>query len=126
MAEGNGSGRMDRIEGALASLTGNVASLTEVTRLIAGQVNRLAEAQIETQDTVGELAEKLLKVAEAQRTSKEQTDEALRRLAEAQQHADERLNALIATVDDLIRRTSPPPQESRPSRATNHAGFGDN
>ena len=57
---------------------------------------------------VGELAEKLLEVAEAQRTSKEQTDEALRRLAEAQQHTDERLNALIATVDDSIRRTSPP------------------
>jgi len=110
MAEGNGSGRIDRIEGALASLTSNVASLTEVTQLIAGQVNRLAEAQIETQDIVGELAGKLLEVAEAQRTSKEQMDEALRRLAEAQQHTDERLNALIATVDDLIRRTSPPPQ----------------
>jgi uncharacterized protein YoxC len=98
MAEENGGGRIDRIEGALASLTTSVASLTDVTRLIADQVNRLAEAQIETQDTVGELAEQLLK-----------TDQALQRLAEAQQHTDERLNTLIATVDDLIRRSSAPP-----------------
>jgi len=103
MPEGNGSGRLDRLEEAVVSLTGSVASLTEVTRLIAGQVNRLAEAQIETQDTVGELADKLREFAG-------QTDEAIRRLAEAQQHTDERLNALIATVDDLIRRTSPPPR----------------
>ena len=81
----------------MASLTTNVASLTDVTKLIAGQVNRLAELQIETQDTVAELADNQLAI-----------DEALRRLAEAQQHTDERLNALIATVDDLIRRTTPP------------------
>ena len=31
------------------------------------------------------------------------TDE-VRKLAEAQRHTDERLNALIAVVDDLIRR----------------------
>jgi len=91
-------------------------SLTDVTRLIAGQVNRLAELQIETQDTVTELAEQVVALAEnqralaeSQRTSREQTEEALRRLAEAQQHTDERLNALIDTVDDIIRRTSPPP-----------------
>ena len=110
MAEGNGSGRIDRIEVALGSLTTSVASLTEVTRLIAGQVNRLAEAQIETQDTVGELAERLVDLSESQRASSEQTEEALRRLAESQQHTEERLNALIASVDDIIRRTSAPPQ----------------
>lgn len=107
MPEGNGSGR---IEVGLASLTTNVASLTEVTRLIAGQVSRLAEPQIETQDMVGKLADKLLEMAEAQRTSKVQTDEAFRRLAEAQQHTDKRLKALIARADCLIRRASPPPQ----------------
>ncbi|HMD49477.1 MAG TPA: hypothetical protein VKG79_10280 [Bryobacteraceae bacterium] len=106
MAEENGGGRIDRIEGALASLTSSVATLTDVTRLIAEQVNRLAEAQIETQDTVGELAHRVVELADHQKA----TDEALQRLAEAQQHTDERLNTLIATVDDLIRRTSPPPQ----------------
>ncbi len=110
MTDENGGGRIDRIEGALASLTTSVASLTDVTRLIAGQVNRLAEAQIETQDMVGELAERLVDLSENQKTSKEQTEEAFRRLAEAQQHTEERLNALIATADHLIRRTSPPPQ----------------
>ena len=97
MPEENGGGRIDRIEGALASLTTSVASLTDVTKLIAGQVNRLAELQIETQDTVAELAD-----------HQRATDGALLRLAEAQQHTDERLNTLIATMDDLIRRTTPP------------------
>ncbi len=105
MAEGNGGGRIDRIEAALGSLTSSVASLTDVTRLIAGQVNRLAEAQIETQDTVTELGEKVVALAETQRV----TEETLRRLAESQQQTDKRLNALIETVDDIIRRTSPPP-----------------
>jgi hypothetical protein len=59
---------------------------------------------------VGELAERLVDLSENQKTSKEQTEAAFRRLAEAQQHTDERLNALIATVEHLIRRTSPPPQ----------------
>ncbi len=94
----------------MKSLASDIGFVTEVTRLIAGQINRLAEAQLATHDTVGELADKLLEMAEAQRTSKQQTDEALRRLAEAQQHTDGRLNALIATVDDLFRRTSPPPR----------------
>jgi Glu-tRNA(Gln) amidotransferase subunit E-like FAD-binding protein len=109
MADGNGNGRIDRIEDALASLISTVASLTDVTRLIAGQVNQLAEAQIEIQDTVADLAEQVVALAESQRVSREQTEEALRRLAEAQQHTDERLNALIETVDDIIRRTSRPP-----------------
>jgi uncharacterized protein YukE len=103
MAEGNGSGRIDRIEGALASLTTSVASLTEVTRLIADQVNRLAESQIETQDIVSELAE-------SQKVSQERTGDALRRLAEAQQHTEERLGTLITTVEGISRRISPPPQ----------------
>jgi len=104
MAEENGGGRIDRIESALATLTASVASLTDVTKLIAGQVNRLAELQIETQDTVAELAGQMSDLADRQRA----TDEALLRLAEAQQHTDERLNSLIATMDDLIRRTTPP------------------
>ncbi len=111
MAEPNGSGRIDRLEGAVITLTASVASLTEVTRLIAGQVNRLAEAQIETQDRVSELADQLADLAEHQKASQDRTDEALRQLAESQQHTDERLNALIATVDDTIRRPSPPPQQ---------------
>jgi len=110
MADPNGSGRIDRLESALVSLTTSVASLSDVTKLIAGQVNRLAEAQIETQDTVAELAEKMTEVVETQRRSKEQTDEALRRLAEAQQNTEERLDALITTVDGIIRHLSPPPQ----------------
>jgi seryl-tRNA synthetase len=99
MADPNGSGRIDRIENALGSLITSVASLTDVTRMIAGQVNRLAEAQIETQDTVAELAEKMTEL-----TGK------VGELAEAQQNTEERLDALITTVDNIIRHISPPPQ----------------
>jgi FtsZ-binding cell division protein ZapB len=37
------------------------------------------------------------------------TDE-MRKLAESQRHTDERLNALIGVVDDLVRRQNPPQQ----------------
>src|ERR1700693_2160878 len=122
MADPNGAGRLDRIEGALESLTTrgdslttdvqslsatvasvltgmgslntSIASITEVTRLIAGQLNDLAEKQVETEERFAEAGDKISE------------------LAEAQQHTDERLNALIATVDDLVRRRSPPPQPS--------------
>lgn len=116
MAEPNGTGRLDRIEGALESLTSDVksltsdvrsltasaatlatglesvntdlASVTEVTQLIAGQLNRLAEAHLETEERLAEAGNKISE------------------LAAAQQHTDEKLNALIETVDDLIRGTS--------------------
>jgi hypothetical protein len=37
------------------------------------------------------------------------TDE-MRKLAESQRHTDQRLNALIGVVDDLVRRQNPPQQ----------------
>ena len=116
MADPNGIRRMDRIEGALESLTSDVrslsatvasvltgreslntsiASITDVTKLIAGQLNDLAEAQLETEKRLAEAGKRISA------------------LAVAQQHTDEKLNALIETVDDLIRGTSPPPP--RPS-----------
>jgi chromosome segregation ATPase len=121
MAESNGTGRLDRIERALESLTTrggslttdvqslsataasvltgmeslntSIASITEVTKLIAGQLNDLAEKQIETEERFAEAGERISA------------------LVAAQQHTDEKLNALIETVDDLIRGTSPPPAQ---------------
>jgi len=105
MADASGNGRLDRLEGAVAILTSAVGSLTDVTRVIADQVNRLAEAHIQTEENLAELAESQQRLAESQRV----TEESIRQLTEAQHHTDERLNALIAIVDDLIRRRTPPP-----------------
>ena len=33
------------------------------------------------------------------------------KLADAQQHTEERLNALISMVDDIVRRPPPPPNQ---------------
>lgn len=55
MAEENGGGRIDRIEGALASLTSSVASLTDVTKLISDNLLRVAEAQSETRKRMKKL-----------------------------------------------------------------------
>jgi hypothetical protein len=38
----------------------------------------------------------------------ERTDSRIEALAEAQRQTDERLNALIAVIDDIVRRTPPP------------------
>ncbi|HXP84352.1 MAG TPA: hypothetical protein VN841_06510 [Bryobacteraceae bacterium] len=39
----------------------------------------------------------------------EDTRAMIRELAESQRHSDERLNALIAVVDDLVRKRPPQP-----------------
>lgn len=54
MAEDNDSGRIDRIESALATLTTSVASLTGMTKPIADLV-RLANAQGETRKRIKKL-----------------------------------------------------------------------
>ena len=80
---GHGMSRLDRIEQAIESLADE----------FRGEHKRLLTAQILLVDRMGELTERIDALAE---TTKE--------LAEAQKGSEERLDALILTVDDLIRR----------------------
>lgn len=80
---GHSLSRLDRIERAIESLADE----------FRGEHKRLLTAQIILVDRMGELMARMDLLAEA-------TQE----LAEAQKGSEERLDALILTVDDLIRR----------------------
>jgi len=80
---GNGQSRLDRLEGLMGLLVEDHVKFQEEHKL-------LLTAQIVLTDRVDRLAQTV--------------DTAVRELSEAQKHTDERLNALIAVVDDLVRK----------------------
>jgi chromosome segregation ATPase len=79
--------------------------ITAATLAIAEEQRRLTEEQRHMAEEQRRLTEEQRRLTEAQR----RLTEAQTRLEEAQRHTEERLNALIAVVDDLVRRR--PPQE---------------
>jgi hypothetical protein len=83
---GNQKGRLDRVEEMLEVLVNEHIQFGEEHR-------QLLKAQVLLYDAVQ-------KIAEAQIES----DRSLAELAQAQKHTDERMAALIGTVDDLVRR----------------------
>jgi hypothetical protein len=96
--------RMDRFERGLE-------------HLLAAQAKHEASAETRFQraearmDTLNEALTRLVGVvdhlAEAQRVDGEETDRRFRETAERFRDTDERLNALIKTVDEMIRRRPP-------------------
>jgi len=80
---GHGMSRLDRIERAIESLADDFRD----------EHKRLLTAQILLVDRMNELTGRIDKLAET-----------VEDLAEAHKGSEERLNALILTVDDLIRR----------------------
>ncbi len=83
---GNGQSRLDRLEGLMGLLVEDHVKFQEEHKL-------LLTSQVVLTDRVDRLAQTL--------------DTAVRELSEAQKHTDERLNALIAVVDDLVRKRPP-------------------
>jgi hypothetical protein len=94
---GGGKARLDRLEGLMELLIDDHLKFAdEHKRLLTAQV-LLTEAQQLTERRIQELAA---------------TQAAVRQdLAELQKHSDERLNALIKIVDDLIRNRPPQPPQ---------------
>jgi hypothetical protein len=90
---GNGQSRLDRMEGLMNLLIEDHVRFDE-------EHKRLLTAQIILTDRIDKLAIQVDKTAAA-----------VREVSESQRHSDERLNALIAVVDDLVRKR-PPPQLS--------------
>jgi ribosome-associated translation inhibitor RaiA len=83
---GSGESRLDRMERMMAELAeGHVRFDDEHKRLLT--------AQVVLTDRVDKLAVTL--------------DTAIKELSASQRHTDERLNALIAVVDDIVRRRPP-------------------
>lgn len=84
---GNNKDRIERIESNLERLVTAMLGLAEHAGRTDARIEALAISQAA--------------LAESQAA-----------LTEAQRNTEERLNALISVVDDLVRRTPPPPQAS--------------
>jgi hypothetical protein len=85
---GPGDSRLDRLEGLMALLIEDHVRFNEDHK-------QLLTAQVVLTDRVDKLAITL--------------DTAIKELSAAQRHTDERMNALIAVVDGIVRRL--PPQQ---------------
>jgi hypothetical protein len=83
---GSGESRLDRLEGLMALLIEDHVRFSD-------EHKQLLTAQILLTDRVAKLAGTL--------------DTAIKELSASQRHTDERLNALIAVVDDQVRRRPP-------------------
>jgi peptidoglycan hydrolase CwlO-like protein len=108
----NGGSRLDRIEAILEAGAARQADIEDEFR-------RLLRAQVVVVDTLGQLAAEQVKLAAEQvKLAAEQVKLAEQqvKLAEQQRSADqelhtligdteEKLNALISIVDDIVRRT---------------------
>ena len=64
----------------------------------------LAKAQDRTDATLNKVSASILDLTEVMRRSKIEADERFRQLTEDQQQTRENVNALVRTVDALIRR----------------------
>ena len=110
-APNNGShqSRLDRLEGLMELL---ISDHVEFQR----EHKQLLTAQVLLTDVVEKLARRVDKLAESVEKLDDRVDkltesvhEMIRELRESQRHTDERLNALIAVVDGLVRNRPPQP-----------------
>ena len=92
---GSGQSRLDRMEGLMNMLIEDHVRFDE-------EHKRLLTAQVIMTDRIDKLAIEV-------ETTSVSVREGMRELRESGKHADERLNALIAVVDDLVRKR--PPQQ---------------
>jgi hypothetical protein len=86
---GSGESRLDRLEGLMALLIEDHVQFRE-------EHKQLLTAQVVLTDRVDKLAIRL-----------DSAIGAIQDLTAAQRHTDERLNALISVVDDIVRRRPP-------------------
>jgi len=108
---GHGKSRLDRIEGIIETLAGRQALIEdEFARLLKAQVV-MVDSMTTMSDTVTTMGETMTTMSDTVTTMgdtiaavERRSDERQRRADELNRQSDERLNALIAIVDDLIRR----------------------
>lgn len=86
---GSAESRLDRMEGLMALLIDDHVQFREEHKM-------LLAAQVVLTDRVDKLGARL-----------DTTITAIQELTASQRHTDERLNALIAVVDDLVRHRPP-------------------
>ena len=94
-SNGHGQSRLDRMEGLMELLINDHVQFQQ-------EHKQLLTAQIV-------LTERVDKLAASVQETREETRAMIRELQESQRHSDERLNALIAVVDDIVRKRPPQP-----------------
>jgi tetrahydromethanopterin S-methyltransferase subunit G len=94
---GHGESRLDRMEKLMELLIQDHLAFRDDHRQFRDDFRQLLTAQVVLTDRVDKLTQRMDKLAER-----------MDRLAETSQRADERMDALIAVVDGVVRR--PPPQ----------------
>jgi len=77
--------------------------IVEQQAQFAVDVQLLKERQEETRGMIGQLVDVAMSLAR----HGEETDRRIRELAKAGAHTEHKMNALIETVDKLVRRDSP-------------------
>ena len=111
---GHGTSRLDRMEGLMQllvddplkfsdehkSLLTSQILLTDRMGQLVGTVDTLAGETGTLKDAIHQIAESQTELAELQK----ELTELQKELAESQKHTDDRMNALIAIVDDPIRK----------------------
>ena len=112
----HGQSRLDRLEGLMQLLIDDHLKFRDEHRqLLTAQV-LLTDQVGKLTDSVGTLALTVQQLAVALEALAGRVDTlaaSIAELTESQKHTDERLNALINVVDDLVRKRPPP--QSRPS-----------
>jgi seryl-tRNA synthetase len=104
---GSGKSRLDRLEGLMELLIDDHLRFSDdLKQLLTAQV-LLTDAQRRTEENVQKIAAAQKELTEALAAAQKDLRKELAELAEAQKHTDERLNALINVVDDLVRNRPP-------------------
>jgi hypothetical protein len=111
---GQSASRLDRMEGLMQLLIDDHLKFNDEHKslltsqiLLTDRMGKLVGTMETFAGELGELAATIQQVAESQKklsVSQKELADAQKELAETQKHTDERMNALIAIVDDLIRR----------------------
>jgi seryl-tRNA synthetase len=104
---GSGKSRLDRLEGLMELLIDDHLRFSDdLKQLLTAQV-LFTDAQRRTEENVQKIAAAQKELTEALAAAQKDLRKELAELAEAQKHTDERLNALINVVVDLVRNRPP-------------------
>ena len=109
-SNGDANERFERIERVLEAMVTRHVHLEARHDAIETDFKRLLTAQIQLTEDQRALSEDLRALAETQSALAETQRATEQRLADFVAHTEERINALISIVDDLVRRTPQPPQ----------------
>jgi endonuclease/exonuclease/phosphatase family metal-dependent hydrolase len=112
----NGESRLDRIERMLEFVSHDIVRMQaaqsqrdEEHRAFLAAQRKTEESQQKTEETIRRVTEEFAQEHQLLLKAQVVLTDRVEKLTEAQKHTDARLNALIAAVDGVVRR-SPPPQ----------------